>query len=560
MVRKLIGAFVAVAFIVVFTSGWSYLLLQRIHASYQEMVARQAALEDGLSAIRTQTERLNGLLFRYLLEPGPGLEQEMDDAGGELNRGIAALEKSSVAGVAEEAQKLRESHETFVRLVGKVKDYVHQGKPELARAEASMWAVPTSDALVRAAGSIQALGDGFREQGIADNRRRAGLAVWSLAGVSAAALLLAVGVGWLLSLLFVRPVRLLAAEAERIAAGDLTGPEVAVRGKDELGKLAAAFHEMKAGLREIIRGAGAGAARVAEAAERLRGSSGKIGDGSGQIAAVMRQVSSGSETQTASVGEGMRRIGDTAAAAGGIETAANAVHRLSLAAREAAAEGKTAVGRAVKQMEAVRDGMNRMTAAMERLSASTGQIDKAADTIASIARQTSLLALNASIEAARAGAHGQGFAVVAAEVRKLSSFTARAAGEIGSLTQAVRAGMAEAAGFTVEGNRRASEGLEVVREADGSFARIEDAVTEVAEQLAEMARRTEELSALSRETATAMNAIREVTEQTAAGARDVAARTEEQHAAAREMIAAAAMLSREAELLRAGIARFRIDG
>ena len=141
-----------------------------------------------------------------------------------------------------------------------------------------------------------------------------------------------------------------------------------------------------------------------------------------------------------------------------------------------------------------------------------------------------------------------------------SSFTARAAGEIGSLTQAVRAGMAEAAGFTVEGNRRASEGLEVVREADGSFARIEDAVMEVAEQLAEMARRTEELSALSRETATAMNAIREVTEQTAAGARDVAARTEEQHAAAREMIAAAAMLSREAELLRAGIARFRIDG
>ncbi|WP_167747110.1 methyl-accepting chemotaxis protein [Cohnella luojiensis] len=560
MSRKLIGAFVAISLIVALTSMLSYLFIQRIHQSSERLLNHQAEVLTSVARIHSLTESQKGLLFRYLVKPDKALEQELGMVNRQLEEEIVRLSASTLEnGVGIEAQSLQESNQTFARLVAKVTDYVHQGKPELASSEAEMWAVPTTDTMSQAAISIQESEQKWMGEAKVANQDRVYATIMILAGASLLALLLAVIIGWLLSRMIVRPMKSLVAAASRIASGDLTGDRIQVRNRDELGKLADAFNEMKENLHGLIRQAGSNAGQVANAAEGLRNHSEKLGGLSEGIAEVIQQIASGSEMQLLNVHQGVSEMENMLVSTAGIENATGIVSDRSMLALEAATAGKHSIGQAMRQMETIRGQMDGLASAVQRLAGRTAHINRTANVISTIARQTNMLALNASIEASRAGIQGKGFAVVAEEVRKLSGQTAQAAGEVGSITDNIRDEMDEVAASTDSGYREVSIGIEIVRQADEAFARIEGAVAEVALQVKETIRRSADMAERSSAASQAMEGIREVTEQTAAGARGVTNSTEEQFASMEEIIASAALLSKEAEELQSRIARFKVE-
>jgi len=560
MSRKLIGAFVAVSLIVALTSLLSYLFVQRIHQSSQSLLSHQSMVLTQVAKIQTLTESQKANLFRYLIEPSDTLEQELGAVNQQLGEEITGLTDTAEGiGTSIEAQSLQESNQTFARLVAKVTEYVHQDKPELASAEAKLWAAPTSDAMSQSSIRIRESEQAWMKAAESDNQNSVNVTVGILAGASLLALLLAIVIGWLLSRMIVSPMKRLVEAAGLIASGDLTGTNITVRNRDELGKLAEVFNEMRHNLQGLIRKAGSNAGQVTQTAEGLRQHCERLGSLSEGITTVIQQIAAGSEMQRRHVQLGVSEMESMFRSTAGIEDATEIVSERSALARETASTGKQLIEQATRQMETIRGQMDGLSVAVQRLTARIAQIDQAANVISTIARQTNMLALNASIEASRAGNQGKGFAVVAEEVRKLSGQTAQAAREVGLITDSIRDEMAEVASSTESGCLEVSNGIDIVRAADDAFARIEGGVNDVALQIKEMTRRSVEMTEKSHKTATAMANVREVTEQTAVGARGVSESTGEQFTAMEEIIASAALLSKEAEELQGRIAQFKVE-
>jgi methyl-accepting chemotaxis protein len=195
-------------------------------------------------------------------------------------------------------------------------------------------------------------------------------------------------------------------------------------------------------------------------------------------------------------------------------------------------------------MTAVRESAAAVTEAMRSLGSKSEQIGGIVETITGIAGQTNLLALNAAIEAARAGEQGRGFAVVADEVRKLAEESQNAASSIADLIAEIQNETRNAVGIVEQGAERTEEGAVVVEQTRLAFLAIGERVREVDERI--------------REILTATNEVAAVAEQSSAGAEEVSASTQETSASTQEIASSAHDLARTAEELGALINRFQL--
>ena len=556
---KIVGTFVIVSLLVAVTSGMSYTYLNKVDSSYSKLLNDNVTILRNVSEIKEKTQIQNSMLFGYVLDPTKDKEKLLTEMNGALSSIITQMGEVSKNEDEQSAiQSMVDSNMTFARLVKKVTEYADKGNVALAKAEAMQWAIPTTETLTQAAAKIEELERNVQEEASARNHDVVVSTVQTLIWVSVAAFLFALAIGLLLSRMIVNPIRSMVQAAERIAACDLTVSDINVKNRDELRHLATAFNQMKANLHSLISQVGSSAQHVAAASEALSSNSEQVSESSERITYTVQDISMGTDAQVRSVHLGVSIMEEMSAAVIQIASVTQSANHQSFLAQQEAGEGNAAVETAIKQMNAIYHKMMELAESVQRLGHRSEQIVHANAMIAGIARQTNMLALNASIEAARAGAAGKGFAVVADEVRKLSMQTGEAAEEVAHLVSSIQDETREVVSSTEAGSREVQTGLEVVGVARDTFKRIRDAMDEVARQIEEVAGSSAAISEKTRAAVDVIRAIDEVAGQTAAGARNVSSNIEGQYASMEEIFSSATVLNSMAADLQTLIGRFRV--
>lgn len=557
--RKLTAAFVTVSLLVGVIAGVAYAFLNRMDQNYAELLEQNTAARDQAARLEMETQRQNSLLFSYIVEPSSEKEQLLTGANEELNTIIDRIVSASASEEQEAiASSLSESNATFARLLTKVRDYVQSDKPELAKAEALIWAIPTSDTMIQGASELRTLQESELQAKLAEFKKESAITLWILVICGGIAILFAVLTGVLLSRQIVKPMRVMVKGARELADGDLALAEITVRNRDEIGELAAAFNYMRRSWQEMIRNLGRHAGRVATSADQLRRQSEQFRASSGEISDIMGQISSGSEEQVQSVELGVAQVTQMAAGAREMAGLADDARQESETAVQETRNGEDIVASAAAQMASIQRQMNELRAFIERLGVRSSQIAEAAELIAGIAKQTQMLSLNASIEAARAGEAGKGFAVVAGEVRKLSVETEAAAAGVAEMLDGVRSEMELVMEAAQAGSQEVATGITTVQQAGEVFSSIRQAVEQVAGRISRVTGQAEQLYSQSDAVVQAITTINRVAQQTASGSREVYAHTEEQYAGVQEMMASMEGLSQLSEELQVMIGRFKV--
>ncbi|MBP5952906.1 methyl-accepting chemotaxis protein [Pseudomonas iridis] len=347
--------------------------------------------------------------------------------------------------------------------------------------------------------------------------------------VAVVAALATVLLAWLLTRSIVTPLNR-AVEAARTIAGGNLSKRIEVDGKDEPARLLEALAAMQTNLRKTI--------------EQIAGSATQLGAAAEELSAVTEEASRGLQQQNNEIEQAATAVNEMTAAVEEVARNAVSTSEASNQSTHAAREGRDQVVKTVDAIQTMTHDVQNTSHMIEGLAAQGRDIGKVLDVIRAIAEQTNLLALNAAIEAARAGEAGRGFAVVADEVRALAHRTAQSTQEIEKMVAGIQNGTGEAVSSMQQSNQRTQSTLEMARAAGVALEQITQSIHQINERNLVIASASEEQAQVSREVDRNLVNIRDLATQSAAGANQTSAATHE--------------LSRLAVDLNAMVARFVI--
>ncbi|HWD34312.1 MAG TPA: methyl-accepting chemotaxis protein [Pseudomonas sp.] len=313
---------------------------------------------------------------------------------------------------------------------------------------------------------------------------------------------------WAITRQIVIPLRQTLSAADRVASGDLR-QDLNVERRDELGQLQRSMQRMTVSLRELIGGIGDGVTQIASAAEEL--------------SAVTEQTSAGVNNQKVETDQVATAMNEMAATVQEVARNAEEASEAALVADQQAREGDRVVAEAIAQIERLATEMNHSSDAMGQLKSESDKIGSVLDVIKSVAQQTNLLALNAAIEAARAGEAGRGFAVVADEVRSLAQRTQQSTEEIETLIAGLQSGTQQVVS-TMDASRNLTDSsVELTRRAGTSLDTITRTVSSIQAMNQQIAAAAEQQSAVAEEINRSVMNVRDVSDQTSAASEETAA-------------------------------------
>jgi methyl-accepting chemotaxis protein len=376
----------------------------------------------------------------------------------------------------------------------------------------------------------------------------------------AVALTIGLILGWIFSKTFTRNISTLSESAEAISRGDLT-TDVALaktRFPDETTDMGASIHRMMVHLRDLVCSIREVSEKVSESAKTLSSSALEINASTEEVALAVEHISRGAENQAEMVSKSSKVIHEMAIS---IELVAKRAREASGAARETsitARRGGEQAGDLLERMRGFFDRVEQSGRQFMEFNAKLQRVGKIADFIGEVARQTNMLALNASIEAARAGEYGKGFAVVAEEVRKLSEGAGRSAEDILDLITGIREESHRVQDTILEISKNIGEGKKNIDMTSESFREILETVVETERKTNSIA----DMATMQTDGAGQMvknvDEIARVAEDNAASTEQVSAATQQQAVAMQEMAQAARELAALSDNLLRSVERFTL--
>jgi len=484
-------------------------------------------LDIGMQRTRALTIRMVTLDSSEALS---ATRQTLDKLSGDVRSMQADYERLLTTAEEKSAyERFKAARSLYMVEQAKVVDYASKREREQALQVMNGSINAHADAMTKALTDLQQINE--KEAGRAAGRALAAYETafnWVIITIVMAALV-TVALAVLFTRSIVRPLRQAVEVAEAVASGDLTR-DFLIEGNDEPARLLAALKAMQASLRNTIQG---------------------ISDSSNQLASRAEELNTVTEDSTRGLHQQNHEIEQAATAVNEMTAAVDEVARNAVATSEASHESdKTAQhgrGQVIKTVESIgllAADVTTTASQVEQLAGQVRDISKVLDVIRSIAEQTNLLALNAAIEAARAGEAGRGFAVVADEVRALAHRTQQSTQEIEQMIGDVHQGTDKAVQAMQASNERARSTLDVARTAGEALEDITKAISQISERNLVIASASEEQAQVAREVDRNLINIRDLSLQSSAGANQTSAASQE--------------LSQLAIRLNEMVARFRI--
>lgn len=327
-----------------------------------------------------------------------------------------------------------------------------------------------------------------------------------------------------------RPLTEAVRMAQLVATGDLTG-QITVAAHDETGQLMQSLKHMNDSLTTVIRQVSAHAESVASAATQLAAASSQIAVGSQHQSEATSAMSAAVEEMTVSIDQ--------------VAENAKQAQIISTEAGDLSSQGAQEIHEVMDGVRKIGDSVGDSARVIRELEQKSNQISQVTKVIKEIADQTNLLALNAAIEAARAGEQGRGFAVVADEVRQLAERTTRATQEIATMVESIQSGTCSAVATMETAVTRAHDGARLADQAGVSVSSIKDGAVRVVGVVNDISLALKEQSAASNDIAKNVEKIAQM--------------VEENSAAMQETASTAAQLERQSESLNEVVSRFKLQ-
>ena len=343
-------------------------------------------------------------------------------------------------------------------------------------------------------------------------KKEQGTAVVQLLSVALVVLLVGIFAAFLITRQITVPLNSTVIAARRIADGDLTHDSSTTR-QDELGLLQNTMQHMTVSLRGLIVGIGNGVTQIATAAE--------------QLSAVSEQTSAGVTLQKNEVDQVATAMNEMASTVQEVARNTEDASQAAKQASERAAHGSSVVQHATREIGQLAGEVQQLGEAMQRLTEDSGKIGSVIDVIKAVAEQTNLLALNAAIEAARAGEQGRGFAVVADEVRSLAQRTQNSTTEIEALIQALQKGTGAASGLMDASLQRTEGTVVLARQAEQALVEINQSIGTIEQMSQQISAAAEQQSAVTEEINRSVLSVRDIADQSASATEQSAASTVE---------------------------------
>jgi methyl-accepting chemotaxis protein len=393
------------------------------------------------------------------------------------------------------------------------KEYVHytdQVVPLVLKGDMDAARVIVGETMLDAGTKMNNLSAALQQQNLAESAAHDALGdelyaqTWKLiVAAILIALVLTIFLSWRMTCSLTQPISMAVAAAQKIASGDLTG-QLNTAGEDEAAVLLRAIETMQTTLRDTL--------------HQISGSAQQLALASEEMSAVMSESASGLSEQNQEIELAATAVTQMSHAVE--EVASNAVLASadSRLARDTAVRGQDELGNTLVAIGTLTDNVLGASTQATRLAEQTHSISKVLDVIRAVADQTNLLALNAAIEAARAGEAGRGFAVVADEVRSLAHRTGDSTREIETMIAGIQVGTTQTVDALLSSANQARSTQAQAREANEALAVISQAVSGIDERNMMIASATEEQAQVAREIDQNLVRIRDLSIRTSAGA------------------------------------------
>lgn len=378
---------------------------------------------------------------------------------------------------------------------------------------------------------------------------------------------LLITVGTLLIVLFVsvafsktisNPIKQIAGLMGQLSEGNLTVAIGESDRKDEIGQLTKAMQVMKETLHETIGQVTDASSSLATQSEELTQSAVEVKIGSEQIAMTMEEIASGTEKQADSVSTLAHTMGVFATKAQETSEKGAHIQTSSIEVLDLTKGGRQLMTSSEKQMMKIDEIVQEAVGKMGRLDNQTQEISKLVSVIQEVAAQTNLLALNAAIEAARAGEHGKGFAVVADEVRKLAEQVSVSVTDITDIVTNIQTESANVTESLQSGYSEVEQGTHHIKMTSGTFDEINEAMTEMAGNIKVIAENLSDIAGNSQALNYSIDEIAAISEESAAGVEETAATSQQASSSMEEVAGGSEKLADLADKLHALVGRFKL--